>query len=73
MTVSFPMRLLRVIYSKTYLKRPLKMKDEGFQDRLLLNAGQKFEHSAILLTVINLPIILKTFVLSIFELPLIRV
>ena len=48
----------------------------GFQDRLPLNAGQKFcrmlqgEHSAILSTLIKLPIAFKTFVLPIFEWPL---
>ena len=62
----------QVRYSKT--KRPLKHRPNiGFQDRLLLNAGQKYcrmlqrEHSAILLTFIKLPFVLKTFVLSIFE------
>ena len=63
-----------LIYSKTCLKRPLK-KDQkiGFQDRLLLNAGQKYwkmlqrEHSAILWTFIKLPFTIKTFVLSIFK------
>ena len=45
----------------------------GFQDQLSLNVGQKFcrmlqgEHSAILLTCIELPQGFKTFVLSIFE------
>ena len=45
----------------------------GFQDRLLLNAGQKYcrmlqgEHSAILSTFIKLPFVIKVFVLSIFE------
>ena len=44
-----------------------------FQDYLSLNAGQKYcrmlhgEHSAILLTYIKLPLVVKTFVLSIFE------
>ena len=48
----------------------------GFQDRLWLNAGQKYcrmlqgEHSAILLTFNNLPFGIKTFVLSISEWPL---
>ena len=47
----------------------------GFQDQLLLNAGQKYcrmlqgEHSAILLTFFKLPIVIKIFVLSIFEGP----
>ena len=55
----------------------------GFHDRLLLNAGQKYcrlllqvnsiaecsplEHSAILFTFIELPFVIKSFVLSIFE------
>ena len=44
----------------------------GFQDRLSLNAGQKYcrmlgEHSAILLTFTKLPFVFKTIVLSIFE------
>ena len=52
------------IYSKTCLKRPLKMKTEiDFQDRL-------WEHSAILLTFTKLPFVIKIFVLSIFEWPL---
>ena len=43
----------------------------GFQDQLSLNAGQKYCRmlSAILLTCIQLPVIVKTFVLSIFEWP----
>ena len=48
--------------SKTCLKGPLKKKTKiGFQDRLSLNAGQKYcrmlqgEHSAILSTFIKLP------------------
>ena len=46
-----------------------------FEDRLSLNAGQKYcrmlhqEHSAILLTFIMLPFVIKTFVLYIFEWP----
>ena len=45
----------------------------GFHDRLSLNAGQNYcrmlqgEHSAILLTFIKLPFVIKAFVLSIFE------
>ena len=61
-------------YSKTCLKRPLSKRPKiGFQDRLSLNADQKYcrmlqgEHSAILLTFIKLPFVMKTFVLSIFE------
>ena len=44
-----------------------------FQDQLLLNAGQKYyrmlqqEHSVILLTCIELPFVIKFFILSIFE------
>ena len=44
-----------------------------FQDRLSLNAGQKYcillqrEHSAMLLAFIELPVVIKTFVLSFFE------
>ena len=47
----------------------------GFQYQLLLNAGQHYcrllplEHSAILLTFIKLPFVIKTFVLSRFEWP----
>ena len=51
------------VYSKAYVKRPLSKRPKpGFQDRLLLNAGQKYcrmlplEHSAILLTFIKLPL-----------------
>ena len=61
-------------YSKACLKQPLKKKTKnGFQDRLLLNAGQKYcrmfqgEHAAILLTFIKLPFAIKTFVLYILE------
>ena len=62
---------------KTCLKRPLiKNTKIGFQDGLLLNAGQKYcrmlqwEHSAILSTFIKLPFSIKTFVVSIFKWPL---
>ena len=47
----------------------------SFQDQLSLNAGQKYcrmlqgEHSAILLTYIKLPYVIKIFVLPIFEWP----
>ena len=61
-------------YNKTCLKRPLsKIPPMGFQDQLLLNAGQKYcrllqgEHSAIISTCIELPQGFKTFVLSILE------
>ena len=63
-------------YSKTCVKRPLsKRPKKGFQYRLWLNAGQQYcrmlqrEHFAILLTFIKLPVVIKTFVLSIFEWP----
>ena len=45
----------------------LKKTKKGFQDRLSLNAGQKYY--AILSTFIKLPVVIKTFVLSIFERP----
>ena len=54
------------------LKRPIK---NGFQDRLSLNADQKYckmlqrEHSAILQSFIKLPFVIKTFVVSIFDWP----
>ena len=64
------------MYGKTCVKRPLSKRPKiGFQDQLSLNAGQKYcrmlqgEHSAILLTFIKLPIVIKSFVLSIFEPP----
>ena len=64
-------------YSKTGLKRSLKKKTKiAFQDQLSLNAGQiycrmlQWEHSAILLTFIKVPFVIKIFVLSIFEYPL---
>ena len=64
----------KITYGKTCLKQSLKIKTKiGFQDRLSLNAGQKYcimlqgEHSAILSTFINLPFVIKIFVLSIYE------
>ena len=61
-------------YSKTGVKQPLTKRPKiGFQDQLSLNAGQKYcrmlqrEHSAILLTFIKLPFIIKIFVLSILS------
>ena len=47
----------------------------GFQDQLSFNADQEYcrmlqgEHSAILLAYIKLPIVIKIFVLSVFEWP----
>ena len=65
------------VISTTCLKQPLKKKTKiGVQERLSLNAGQKYcrmlplEHSAILSTFIKLPFVIKIFVLSIFEWPL---
>ena len=69
-------------YSKTCLKGPLSKRPKiVFQDQLSLNAGSlnagqmycrmlKEEHSAILLTFIKLPFVIKSFVLFIFEWPL---
>ena len=64
-------------YSETRLKRPLSKRPKiGFQDQLSFDAGQKYcgmlqgehsEHSAILLTFIKLPFVIKIFVLCIFE------
>ena len=61
-------------YSKTCVKRPLlKRLKTWFQDQLWLNAGQKYcrmlplEHSAILLTCMKLPIVIKIFVLCIMS------
>ena len=53
----------------------LRKSEIGFQDPLSLNAGQIYrrilqgEHTAILLTFIKLPFIIKIFVLSFFERP----
>ena len=64
-------------YSKTCLKQPLKKKTKNvFKTDYRLMAVQKYcrmlqgEHSAILLTFIKLPFVIKIFVLSIFEWPL---
>ena len=57
-----------LIYRKTCVRPKI-----GFQDQLLLNAGQMYcrmlqgEHSAVHLTFIKLPFVNKIFVLSIFE------
>ena len=66
----------KAYYSKTRVKQPLSKRPKNdFQGRFLLNAGQKYcrmlhrEHSAILSTFIRLPLVIKTFVLSIFEWP----
>ena len=68
--------LFIVKYIKTCVKRPLSKRQKiGFQDQLSLNAGQKYcgtlqrEHSAILSTFMKLPVVIKTFIFSIFEWP----
>ena len=60
--------------SKACVKQPISKRQKiGFQDRLSLNAGEKYcrmlqgEHSAILSTFIKLPFVTMIFVLSIFE------
>ena len=66
-----------LVYSKTCVKRLLSKRPKiGFQDQLSLNAGQKYcrmlqgEHSAILLTFIELPfVILKSLFLFTIEWP----
>ena len=65
------------MYSKTCLKGPLsKIPKLVFKTNYRLNAGQKYcrmlqgEHSAILLTFIKLPFVIKIFILSVFEWPL---
>ena len=75
--VIFHTFLCHFMYNNTCLKRLLSKRAKiGFQDQLLLNAGQKYcrmlqaEHSAILSTFIKLPFVIKIFVLSIFEWPL---
>ena len=61
---------------KPVLSGHSKKKKSGFQDRLSLNAGQKYcrilqgEHSAILSTFIKVPFVINILVLSIFEWPL---
>ena len=54
--------------------KPLSLSNDqkiGFQDQLSLNAGQKYCRmlSALLLTFIKLPFVIKIFVLSIFNWP----
>ena len=68
--------VFNIFSSKTCVKRLLSKRQKiGFQDQLWLNTGQKYcrmlqgEHSAILLTFIKLPFVIKMFVLSIFEWP----
>ena len=70
--LSFQMAYILMVYSKTCVKRPLsKRPNICFQDQVSLNAGQKYcrmlpsEHSAIMLTFIKLPYVIKIFVLSV--------
>ena len=67
---------LSSMYSNPCVKSPISKRPKiGFQDQLLLNAGQKNcrmlqgEHSEILWTFIKLPIVIKIFVSFIFESP----
>ena len=76
MVKEFESNKMKAFYCKTCLKWPLSKRQKiGFQDRLSLNAGQKYcrmlrgEHSATLLNFIKLPIVNMVFVLSIFEWP----
>ena len=67
MTQKGPLR-----YSKTCVKLPLSKRPKiGFQDQLKINAGEKYcrmlkeeqgQHSAILCTVIEIPFVIKIFV-----------
>ena len=66
-----PISTLSALISYVWpLSKRLKI---GYQDQSSLNAGQKYcrtlqgEHSAILLTSIKLPFVIKIFVLSKFE------
>ena len=70
------LEIMNNIYIKTCVKRPLSKRPKiGFQNQLPLNAGQKYcrmlplEYSAIPITCIKLPFVIKIFVLSIFEWP----
>ena len=60
-------------FSKNPVKQLLSQRPKnGFQDQISLNAGQKYcrmLHSAIFWTFIKLPVVIKTFVLSIFKWP----
>ena len=61
-------------YSKTCVKQQLSIRPKiDFQDQLSLNTGQRYcrvlqgEHSAVYSTFIKLPVVIKTFVLSILS------
>ena len=66
----------RLMHTFTCVKRPLSKRPQiGFQEQLSLNAGIKYcrmlqgEQSAILLTRIKLPFVIKILVASIFLWP----
>ena len=76
MTMHHGLKSVKTNYSKTCVKWTLSKRPKiGFQDQLSLNAGPKYcrmlplEHSAIHLTFIKLPVVNKTFVLSIVDWP----
>ena len=67
------MCLLEAVINSTVKRALSKSPQIGFQDKLSLNAGQKYcrmlplEHSAILWTSIRLPFVINIFVMSICE------
>ena len=70
-----PLLFFKKKYSKTCVKWPFSKRQKiGSQGQVSLGAVLKYcrmlqgEHSAILLTFIKLPFVIKIFVLSIFEL-----
>ena len=71
--VKWPLSKDRKLFFNLCKTATLKRQKSGFQDQLPLNIGQKYcrmlqrEHSAILLTLIKLPVVIKTFVLSFWE------
>ena len=58
-------------YSKTCAKQPLSQKDQNsvFKTNYLLMQVISIAESAILLTFIKLPFVIKIFILSVFEWP----
>ena len=68
----------KCIQENMYKTATLKRTKIGFRDQLSLNAGQKYcrmlqgEHFAILPTFIKLPFVIKIFVLSTFEWPILH-
>ena len=68
--------LVLSVYSKPCVKWPPSKRPKiGLLDQLSLNAGQKYcrmlqgDHSPILSTFIKLPVVIKIYILSIFEWP----